>query len=141
MNSVVLDKTGTVTLGHLQLVRQCLWTPMKKSNCSPKACCVPRGRVTLCRGRLCKPPRKRGCRPPDSAHRTEEVHGKGVLAECGGDTYWLGRREWLIDQGCQVPEEPQHAGSMVWLGSVDNDREQPRPVTLGYLLLADVPAQ
>ena len=86
VNSVVLDKTGTVTLGHLQLVRHStLGRLSKKTNCSPRPALCEGSRHPVSRA-IVQAAREADMQAPDSAHRIEEVHGKGVLAECDSVT-------------------------------------------------------
>jgi Cd2+/Zn2+-exporting ATPase len=61
----------------------------------------------------------------------EEQPGRGVVATAGGRRFLLGRGDWLRERGMSVPEGPEHAGAVVWVGRDG--------VVLGCLLLADLP--
>ncbi|MEM6823018.1 MAG: cation-translocating P-type ATPase [Verrucomicrobiota bacterium] len=66
-----------------------------------------------------------------------EVPGKGVLAvQKGAYSTYLGRGDWLADEGFSLPPSPDHLGSTVWLGQIESGK---KPRVLGYFLLADTP--
>ncbi len=139
VNSVVLDKTGTVTLGRLQLVHALPHDGYPEDELlSTCLVCAAGSRHPVSRA-IVQAAAEANVQANTTALRIEEVHGKGVRAECDGFTLFLGRRPWLIEQGCRVPEEPHHLGPIVWLGRVDNRPEGTEPRTLGCLLLADIP--
>jgi cation transport ATPase len=74
-----------------------------------------------------------------SEAQIEEVSGKGILAKRNGDTRLLGRREWLIEHGIELPENPDHAGPIVWVGRIDQGDKGTTAQAVGCLLLADTP--
>ena len=73
------------------------------------------------------------------ASRFEEICGKGTRATCEDGIRLLGRREWLIEEGLSVPENPAHLGSIVWLGQINRDGRGNCSQMIGCFLLADTP--
>lgn len=139
VDSVVLDKTGTVTLGRLQLVESQPHGNSNQENLLAESLVCAEGSHHPVSRAIVQAAAAAGVKAPRVPHQLQEVHGKGVIAECDGVTYWLGRRQWLKDEGWNVPEDPRHSGPVVWLGSVRQDEGTTHNQTLGCLLLADVP--
>lgn len=139
VDSVVLDKTGTVTLGRLQLVQsRPLGNRSEEALLSHGLICASGSHHPVSRA-LVQAASDQGVKAAATPERVQEVHGKGVIAQCNGVSYWLGRRQWLLDEGWDVPQDPRHSGPVVWLGRVEKDGSGQKTETLGYLLLADVP--
>lgn len=154
IDTVVLDKTGTVTIGHLELSR-IMPVPDENGAClSDEAllkqalrCAVgsrhpaSRALVSAAEAREIKL-----LTPPGAG--TQEVAGKGVVLEEGSETTYLGRLEWLADEGfdtsrCMTVSPSGTAGnlgSVTWLGvrNVDENGNAERYVQ-GCFLLADRP--
>ncbi len=119
VNSVILDKTGTVTWGRLQLVQSLPYGDCRQDELLASCLiCAAGSRHPVSRA-IVQAAEEAGLQARVTAQQLQEVHGKGVVAECDGVTYLLGRRQWLNEYGCRVPEEPQHVGPIVWLGSVE----------------------
>jgi Cd2+/Zn2+-exporting ATPase len=116
-DTVVLDKTGTVTLGHLELVGVVPQGGAEAKDVLDQAvACAAGSRHPVSRAIV---EAVYGGPVPfdlDAANRIDEVAGKGIRRGHNGDTWLLGRREWLLEQGLNVPENPAHAGPIVWLG-------------------------
>jgi len=128
VNSVVLDKTGTVTLGQLRLLA------------AEPAPGVDRGELTLVAatlGATSNHPVSRALSalvPPEqrlSIDDVQETRGSGIVARCQGDSIVLGRPELLQKFGLAVPPPPPHDGP---LAGVARGRQ-----FLGWMLLADEP--
>ncbi len=139
VDSVVLDKTGTVTLGRLEVVnlRPCP-NMTDKILLAAGGICAQGSRHPVSRA-VIHAARSAGAVADSTADRIEELHGKGVRADHDGFTWFLGRRQWLIDEGFQVAENPQHAGPIVWAGRIRKQSNGDLAETLGCLLLADIP--
>jgi Zn2+/Cd2+-exporting ATPase len=135
-DTVVLDKTGTVTLGRLEVAaahpvnggseRELLRAALRCAHASRH----PASRAIGHAAQLA------GLEPENHTGAIEELAGQGILAADGDDRWLLGRRQWLLDQGIPLPEAPDHNGPVVWLGRLSATR----PVAgeaLGCFLLAD----
>jgi len=141
VDTVVLDKTGTVTLGRLELLSIRPMNGHREDDLLRRAVvCAAASRHPASQA-IVRAAESAGIetRLNDSEHRIEEVSGKGILAAGDGETTLLGRREWLIEQGVELPENPDHSGSIVWLGRIEQTAEGPRGLAVGCLLLADTP--
>jgi Zn2+/Cd2+-exporting ATPase len=128
VDTVILDKTGTATMGHLDVVDVKLVGARSRDELVGEAEVCARGsRHPVSRAVLALAGPARG----DVVEIIEELPGRGVLARRNGIVVRLGSRHWLHEAGLELPEEPVHPGPIVW---VARDRE-----VLGLLLLADRP--
>ncbi len=153
IDTVVLDKTGTVTIGHLELSR-IVAVPDKNGHVATDEamlkqalrCAIgsrhpaSRAIVTAADARDIKL-----FSPPGAG--TQEVAGKGVMLAEGSETTYLGRLQWLAEEGFDTsrctdisPESAGSLGSVTWLGvrTVDEVGNAELRV-LGCFLLADRP--
>jgi len=150
VDTVVLDKTGTVTLGKLELVAVRPVAGIDESQLLVRAArCAGGSRHPVSRAVIeAAAARDLEVEQLAGGATIEEVPGKGVRARGNGLQVMLGRREWLAELGAEMPPVPDHAGPIVWVAEVDSaDADTigaspataavPRP--LGCLLLADVP--
>lgn len=129
VDTVVLDKTGTVTLGHLEVVvSRPVGSATETELLQAAALCAAGSRHPVSRA-VVRAAASAGLAP--TAESVEEVAGKGVAAQAAGRRYLLGRGDWLRERGLDVPADPDHGGAVVWVG-VDN-------IVLGCVLLADLP--
>ena len=116
VDSVVLDKTGTVTLGRLEVVdMRPSQGVTEETLLSVGAVCAHGSRHPVSRAVL-EAARSAGVDVNVDADRIEEIHGKGVRAYRDGARLYLGRRRWLLEEGFEVPDEPPHSGPIVWVG-------------------------
>ena len=141
VDTVVLDKTGTLTLGCLELLYMQPHDGLSDDDLLRAAVpCASGSRHPVSRA-IVRAAEAAGINVEldGSTDRVEEVSGKGIMASSNGQTKMLGRREWLIESGVDVPENPQHAGPIVWLGQIDRYDGGTNSRTLGCLLLADTP--
>lgn len=141
VDTVVLDKTGTVTLGRLEIVEIRPTPGNEEQTVLAEALrCATASRHPVSKA-IVEAGSRRG---QDVSGHTgddviEEVAGKGVIARGNGGSVVLGRREWLVELGANVPENPRHAGPIVWIGREGRAGSGDGPETLGCLLLADMP--
>jgi Cd2+/Zn2+-exporting ATPase len=128
VTSVVFDKTGTVTLGELALVRT------ERAGATAEADLI---RLAAALGSNSSHPVSRGLArladPQDHIQLTDiqEAGGMGVIATEAGETVALGRMELFTRLGVHAAPAPDHDGPIV---GVSRGRG-----FLGWLLLADKP--
>ncbi len=137
VDTVVLDKTGTVTLGRLELVSVQATRGVGEVSLLERALtCASASRHPVSRA-VVEAAAARGITAPRSLPGTniEELPGKGMRARSNSHITMLGRREWLVDEGADAPENPRHPGPVVWVAERDGDGAVRM---LGCLLLADV---
>lgn len=139
VNSVVLDKTGTVTLGRLQIVQMQPCHGFAEEELLSTALLCARGSRHPVSRAVVQAAESAEIDDGGPADRIEEIHGKGVRAKREEVAVLLGRRQWLIDEGLDVPDEPTHSGPIVWLGRLGKPSGNHKTTVIGCLLLADVP--
>lgn len=131
VDTVILDKTGTVTLGHFEVVGTHSLNAINDRELLDVAnFCAVGSRHPISRA-VQRAATAAGLTAQATADCVEEAAGKGVAARIGSDQCLLGRAEWLAGLGCDVPAIAEHEGAVVWVA-----RNQQ---VLGYLLLADLP--
>jgi Zn2+/Cd2+-exporting ATPase len=129
VDTVILDKTGTVTMGQLEVVGVHPCTGLSEAELLAEAAVCAAGSLhPVSRGIVAAAgPVKSG-----DADSIEEVPGRGLTARRNGVVIRLGSATWLRESGLDPAEAPSpHHGPMVW---VARDRQ-----VLGVLLLADRP--
>ncbi|WP_110186567.1 heavy metal translocating P-type ATPase [Pokkaliibacter plantistimulans] len=124
VNSVILDKTGTLTLGALHLQDMQLFSGERQS--------ILRLAATL--GASSSHPVSRACSQlaasDDGAlQHCRELQGLGVIADYHGQPAALGRPELFSQLGIITPAVPEHDGPVAGLALGE--------VFLAWLLLAD----
>jgi heavy metal translocating P-type ATPase len=141
VDTVVLDKTGTVTLGRLEVLSM---QPMngygEEELLSQAVGCAsgsrhPVSRAIVHAAELAGMDADAG----GDSRQIEEIAGKGIMATRDGEVTLLGRRDWLVEQGVPVPDNPEHAGPIVWLGRIDRSGGATASQVVGCMLLADTP--
>jgi len=138
VDTVVLDKTGTVTLGRLELVGvEAMGGVGEVSLLERALACASASRHPVSRA-VVEAAAHRSIAAPKAPPGTtiEELPGKGVWASSNGHVTMLGRREWLLEEGAEMPDSPNHAGPVVWVA--ERNRSGGAVRLLGCLLLADV---
>jgi heavy metal translocating P-type ATPase len=131
VDTVILDKTGTVTLGHLEVVSsQPVEGIDERAVLATAARCAVGSRHPVSRAVLAAA-RAAGVAPTENAREVEESAGRGMTARGDGVCHRLGKADWLRELGLTLPADPDHAGPVVW---VARDHR-----VLGCILLADLP--
>ena len=141
VDTVVLDKTGTVTLGRLELLSMQPMNGYQEQDLLRQAVsCAAGSRHPVSRA-IVHAAESAGmdAQLSENSSQIEEITGKGIRATRDGEVRLLGRREWLIEQGVPVPENPEHSGPIVWLGRIDRTQGAAAAEVVGCLLLADTP--
>ncbi len=128
VNSVILDKTGTVTLGELRLVGASPEPGITREELIAKAAALGAASTHPVSRALAAlvPPEQR--LPLDELR---ELPGFGVTARHGASPLSMGRPEMFPKLGIQTPAPPDHDGPIA--GLADGGR------FAGWLLLADEP--
>ncbi len=137
VDTLILDKTGTVTLGELSVVALHPAAEVTEDELlRAAACCgygslhpVSRAVVTTARAR------ELAFAAPSEAH---EHAGAGLEVLCDGHTLALGRDSWMTERGLLVPTTRSDTGIVTWvardqqiLGSIelaDSSRPEAREV-------------
>ncbi|MEN6458781.1 MAG: cation-translocating P-type ATPase [Thermoguttaceae bacterium] len=141
VDTVVLDKTGTVTLGQLQLASAVSLNGQDEPQVLELAarCAIgsrhPASRAIASAAHA----RELHVETAAAEGRTTELSGKGVSWECGAITLLLGRREWITANGVELPADPEYAGSITWLAQIERQGGATTRLAAGYFLLADMP--
>jgi len=139
VDTVVLDKTGTVTLGRLELLRIEPINGHEEDELLRRAVACAAGSRHPVSQAIVRAAESAGIKVQldRSGDRIEELGGKGILATGNGEVKLLGRRDWLVEEGIEVPENPEHAGPIVWVGRIEHTTGGKRAQAVGCLLLAD----
>jgi Cd2+/Zn2+-exporting ATPase/Cu+-exporting ATPase len=128
IDTLILDKTGTVTTGQLEVIAVNPLAGLTPDDLLAEAAvCATGSRHPVSRGIRAAA----GGPAIGEAEAIEEVPGRGVVAHRAGAVTRLGSAAWLRECGLRLPAEPPHAGPVVWVA-----RNQD---VLGCLLLADRP--
>jgi Cd2+/Zn2+-exporting ATPase len=130
VDTVVLDKTGTVTLGHLEVIGISAITGTTNEELLKAASCCAIGSRHPVSQAVIRAAKRSAIELESGSRTVEEMPGRGVVAQVNEAEYLLGRAEWMRERGLEAPENPDHPGAVVW---VARDRN-----ILGCLLLADV---
>jgi Cd2+/Zn2+-exporting ATPase len=141
VDTVVLDKTGTLTLGRLELLSMQPLNGHAEAELLEQAVVCAAGSRHPVSQAIVRAAEEAGLEVGlhASQHQIEEVSGKGIIASHNGDTRLLGRREWLVEQGVDLPEDPEHAGPIVWVGRIERTGTGTKKVAVGCLMFADRP--
>lgn len=135
-DTVVLDKTGTVTLGRLEIAEvRSLDGRSVRDLLRSALICAHASRHPASRA-IVNAAQAEGIQPDGYPGSVEEIAGQGILAVDGHHRWLLGRREWLLEEGIRLPEGPEHLGAVVWLGR-KNSLDAAAGEACGCFLLAD----
>lgn len=131
--TLVLDKTGTVTAGELEVVGiEPIGDGSPDDVLRRAASFAYASRHPVSRALVARAATVDGADGLDARMEdVEEVHGRGVLARENGSVFRLGSGRWLAEEGIDAPDRPDHVGPVVYLardGAVE-----------AVVLLADTP--
>lgn len=145
IDTVVLDKTGTVTIGHLELSG--MFSPENFSEeelLTEGLRCASGSRHPASRAivRAAEEREITLLTPPGAG--VQEVPGKGVVLAESSETTYLGRLGWLEEEGFAVSESENQIpagfiGTTVWLARRRETETGTVSEILGCFLLADRP--
>ncbi|REJ88412.1 MAG: cation-transporting P-type ATPase [Planctomycetota bacterium] len=136
VNSVILDKTGTVTLGVLDVERVIRSDPelADEQVLRAAAICSEGSQHPISRA-IVRFVTAKELRPDAAAANVEELPGRGVIADVPSGRLFLGRRSWIESMNVEMPPQPDHAGPIVWVAAESDGVIR----CLGAVLLADHP--
>lgn len=146
IDTVVLDKTGTVTIGRLQLAGIILKEAESEKELMVEALRGASGSRHPASKAIVKAAQDRDVTmltPPSAA--IQEVPGKGVLLKETSETTFWGRLGWLGEEGfdvsgCEALLPENFIGTTVWLGRrITGENGSVRTEIGGCFLLADRP--
>jgi len=134
VDSVIFDKTGTVTLGKLQVLSLAAHEVSESELLAAAARCASVSQHPVSRAITAFAKKEQF----SETHETEtvgahELPGRGVVVDTNQGQFLLGRRAWLAESGFDLPTEHEHAGPIVWVASRDQSQQR----CLGAVLLAD----
>jgi Cd2+/Zn2+-exporting ATPase/Cu+-exporting ATPase len=130
VDTLLLDKTGTVTMGRLDVVAvHPHGTHTEDDVLSAAAACAFGSRHPVSRAVVMAAEKIEF----EEAEAVEEVHGRGMVARENGRVLRLGSARWLEEEGLRLPSRPEHLGPVVWVA-----RES---TVLGHIRLADRPRE
>lgn len=132
VDSVIFDKTGTVTLGELRVVSVSAHDATDSELVAAATTCAGASQHPVSRALVALSHDGETC----EAHHivgAQEIPGRGVIVDTFHGQLLLGRRAWLDQEGFETPDEPLHTGPIVWVAA----REDNRSRCLGCILLAD----
>lgn len=105
---LAIDKTGTLTTGHLSLHRH---------TCSEESLFIAMRCAQVSLHPVSRALVRQSQVPLEPVSGTE-IRGKGVQVDVDGTEFYLGRASWLLEKGVVVPKEDQTGvGSVVFLAS------------------------
>ena len=157
VDTVVFDKTGTVTMGQLEVSRvEPIGTATTQEVLAVAFDCAQHSWHPVSRAILLAHPdginrdANRNTIPREKPHpdvpsidaesdpiTSTEHPGQGIEFLQGSRRVWLGQRDWIVSLGVDLPANPQHDGPLVWVAQSHGDTAAPAP--LGCVLLSDQP--
>ncbi|MDO4569250.1 MAG: cation-translocating P-type ATPase [Planctomycetia bacterium] len=146
VDTVVLDKTGTVTIGHLELSGTILRQAESEDQLIEEALrCAIGSRHPASRAIVAAAETREITLLAPPVASIQEAPGKGVFLQEPSETSYLGRLEWLAEVGFDISDCAKDIpvgfiGTTVWLGRLVKDENGVvQPVVAGCFLLADKP--
>jgi len=132
VDAVIFDKTGTVTLGQLKVLSLFTQESTDAELLVAAATCASASQHPVSRAIVTFAQAEQAS-PMHDKIKAEELPGRGVIVDTEHGQLMLGRRAWICESGFDLPDEPDHAGPIVWVAT----REESRNRCLGAILLAD----
>ncbi|QDT36660.1 heavy metal translocating P-type ATPase [Stratiformator vulcanicus] len=132
VDSVIFDKTGTVTLGQLEVASLMPHEGTDEELLRAATVCAEASQHPVSRAIINYANQLERSDHLESTS-AEELAGRGVIAKTDQGRFVLGRRVWVEQSGFDLPVEPDHAGPIVWV-AVETAKEKR---CLGCVLLAD----
>jgi heavy metal translocating P-type ATPase len=132
VDTIIFDKTGTVTLGNLEVEKICPTPGISESELLQTAALCASGSIHPVSASLVAFVHSRGIKFSMPARQTE-LHGKGVRAEHEGKSCLLGKLAWILEEtGLEPPAGTDNGnGISVWVATDKN--------ILGEVMFSDRP--
>ncbi len=118
IDTVIFDKTGTVTLGRLEVEKVCPMPGVKEEELLKSAALCASGSIHPVSASLVAYVHGRGLKFAMPAVQ-KELHGRGVSAEHEGRRYLLGKLSWIKEETRLEPAEnnDNDSGISVWVAT------------------------
>jgi Cd2+/Zn2+-exporting ATPase len=127
VDAVVFDKTGTVTIGQLQLLEARPEPGVERGELAGLAGCL----ASASNHPVSRALASLAGKEQSPLAEIKESRGLGVVGRIGGDVVALGRAELFKELGVKISPPPDHDGPIVGVSRGDK--------FLGWMLLADEP--
>ena len=112
VETVIFDKTGTITKGELSLTGSFLQEGKSEEELLSAAAAVASGSLHPISRALM---RQVGEENISSDWEIRELPGKGVIGRRGEDEVLFGSRSWMEEQGYSLRDPEEHSGSANWV--------------------------
>ena len=132
VDSVIFDKTGTVTVGQLEVVSLLPNESDDSQLLAAAATCAGASQHPVSRA-ITAFAAGQSLTSLQESSNAQELPGRGVTVDFEHGQWLLGRRSWLLESGFDLPDEPDHKGPIVWVSARDGSHNK----CLGAILLAD----
>ncbi|TWU11725.1 Cadmium, zinc and cobalt-transporting ATPase [Symmachiella macrocystis] len=132
VDAVIFDKTGTVTLGQLKVLSVATHDSTESELLEAAATCANVSQHPVSRAIITFAQAK-DVPAMSNQIKAQEMPGRGVIVDTEQGQLLLGRRAWIGESGFDLPDEPEHAGPIVWVAT----RNESQTRCLGAILLAD----
>ena len=132
VDAAIFDKTGTVTLGQLEVVSLVPHESNESELRLAAATCAGVSQHPVSRAIAIFAEAEQSNIMPEKSNG-QELPGRGVIVETQDGQVLLGRRTWLVDSGFDLPAEHDHTGPIVWVATRQGSHNR----CLGAILLAD----
>lgn len=132
VDTIIFDKTGTVTLGRLEVEKICPQPGVETDELLKCAALCASGSIHPVSSAVIAHVHAIGLKISVPSGQ-KELHGRGVMAEHGGCRFYLGKLSWLKEEtGLVLPENDSgNAGISVWVAGQNK--------LLGEILFSDKP--
>lgn len=128
VDTLVFDKTGTVSLGELDVLKIKSLNGLGENRILELAANAAVASQHPLSRAICREASARGV-GTDSSLEVKEIPGQGLVMSIEGDITRVGKKEWLESCGDKVSASVKHSGPVVWVATGGE--------AVGAILLAD----